>query len=291
MDQPDFISRELELVVRGQHINDGTGLHMLRLLTHEQQQRLDPFLLLDEFSLDESGDGWVSGFPDHPHRGFETITYLQHGRIHHRDCAGGKGVLQSGDVQWITAGRGLVHAEMPEDDNKQLRGFQLWLNLPARQKLCKPQLRNIAAAKIPLGRTASGNPIHIIAGHYGEQAGAMLRPHTEPLYLDIELSAGSCDNLLIPSPHNALVYVYAGAVTIGRQRQALSTQQMGILSNLPHSDGVSVSSEQAARLLLIAGKPLGEPIVQWGPFVMNSRTQIDEAIEEYRSGQMSHAFR
>lgn len=290
MDQPDFISRELETVVQGQCLSDGSGLRLLRLLTHEQQRRLDPFLLLDDFYLDESGDGWVSGFPDHPHRGFETITYLRRGRLHHHDCTGGKGVLHEGDVQWLTAGRGLIHAEIPEGDDRQLQGFQLWLNLPARQKLCKPQLRDIPATKIPVCRSAANNLIRVVAGHYGELAGAMQRPITEPLYLDIELAAGSCDALPIPPTHNALIYVYSGAVAIGQQQQPALTRQMAILSNPSHSHGVMISAEQPARLLLIAGKPLAEPIVQWGPFVMNSKAQIDEAIEEYRSGRLAHAI-
>lgn len=284
MVRSDFHSRELESVIQGQVVCDGAGIKLLRLLKHEQQERLDPFLLLDGFRLDESSE-YISGFPDHPHCGLETVTYLLQGKLHHRDCAGNKGTLDAGGVQWITAGRGLIHSEIPEQTESQLKGFQLWINLPAKQKQCKARLCNIPAARIPVYLSPSGNQIRIISGSYDGQAGAMQRPVTEPLYLDINLKGGSDEQITIPVTHNALIHVYAGSIRLGDRQQSLQIHQMAVLETRSDTDGITIHAETDARLLLIAGKPLQEPIAQWGPFVMNNKAQIDEVIEEYRSGQ------
>lgn len=280
--QHSFISREAERLVDGQAVTDGAGVRLLRVLTADLQRRLDPFLMLDEFRSDNPGD-YIAGFPSHPHRGFETVTYMLAGRMRHRDNAGNEGLLGPGGVQWMTAGRGIVHSELPEQEDGLMHGFQLWLNLPAERKLCAPWYRDIPAAEIPTAPTDGA--ARLIAGRWRGQAGAVERELTEPLYLDLHLDAGDEEALEIPSGHNAFIYVYQGEVAVGAQQRGVKARQMAVLDNRNGSNGVSVRAEIDSRLLLIAGKPLGEPIAQWGPFVMNTREQVEEAIADFRDGR------
>lgn len=280
--QHSFISREAERLVDGQAVTDGAGVRLLRVLTADLQRRLDPFLMLDEFRSDNPGD-YIAGFPSHPHRGFETVTYMLAGRMRHRDNAGNEGLLGPGGVQWMTAGRGIVHSELPEQEDGLMHGFQLWLNLPAERKLRAPWYRDIPAAEIPTAPT--NGAARLIAGHWRGQAGAVERELTEPLYLDLHLDAGGEEALEIPSGHNAFIYVYQGEVAVGAQQRGVKARQMAVLDNRNGSNGVSVRAEIDSRLLLIAGKPLGEPIAQWGPFVMNTREQVEEAIADFRDGR------
>lgn len=275
-------SREIEHVVRGTPTSDGAGVKLLRVLTQNLQRRLDPFLMLDEFRSDDPGD-YIAGFPDHPHRGFETVTYMIAGRMRHRDTTGGEGLLTAGGVQWMTAGRGIVHSELPEQEDGLMHGFQLWLNLPGRDKMTTPGYRDIPAEEIPIARVG-GAQVHVVAGRCADVAGAVTRPNTEPLYLDVVLPAGAESMLAIPEGHNAFLYCYDGGVTVGRRGQALAQQTMGILDNAPGAAGVRIAAAGSARVLLIAGRPLNEPIAQWGPFVMNTRAEIERAVEDYRSG-------
>ncbi|AXT47586.1 MULTISPECIES: pirin family protein [Chromobacterium] len=277
-----FISREAERLVDGQAVTDGAGVRLLRVLTADLQRRLDPFLMLDEFRSDNPGD-YIAGFPSHPHRGFETVTYMLAGRMRHRDNAGNEGLLGPGGVQWMTAGRGIIHSELPEQEDGLMHGFQLWLNLPAERKLCAPWYRDIPAAEIPTAPTDGA--ARLIAGRWRGQAGAVERELTEPLYLDLHLDAGDEEALEIPSGHNAFIYVYQGEVAVGAQQRGVKARQMAVLDNRNGSNGVSVRAEIDSRLLLIAGKPLGEPIAQWGPFVMNTREQVEEAIADFRDGR------
>lgn len=277
-----FISREAERLVDGQAVTDGAGVRLLRVLTADLQRRLDPFLMLDEFRSDNPGD-YIAGFPSHPHRGFETVTYMLAGRMRHRDNAGNEGLLGPGGVQWMTAGRGIIHSELPEQEDGLMHGFQLWLNLPAERKLCAPWYRDIPAAEIPTAPTDGA--ARLIAGRWRGQAGAVERELTEPLYLDLYLDAGGEEALEIPSGHNAFIYVYQGEVAVGAQQRGVKARQMAVLDNRNGSNGVSVRAEIDSRLLLIAGKPLGEPIAQWGPFVMNTREQVEEAIADFRDGR------
>ncbi|WP_081950508.1 pirin family protein [Chromobacterium haemolyticum] len=283
-----FISREAERLVDGQAVTDGAGVRLLRVLTADLQRRLDPFLMLDEFRSDNPGD-YIAGFPSHPHRGFETVTYMLAGRMRHRDNAGNEGLLGPGGVQWMTAGRGIIHSELPEQEDGLMHGFQLWLNLPAERKLCAPWYRDIPAAEIPTAPTDGA--ARLIAGRWRGQAGAVERELTEPLYLDLHLDAGDEEALEIPSGHNAFIYVYQGEVAVGAQQRGVKARQMAVLDNRNGSNGsngsngVSVRAEIDSRLLLIAGKPLGEPIAQWGPFVMNTREQMEEAIADFRDGR------
>jgi len=275
--------RTLERLVRGQATSDGAGVRLTRVLTHDLQRRLDPFLLLDAFASDDADD-YIAGFPDHPHRGFETVTYMLEGRMRHRDSAGHEGLLSAGAVQWMTAGRGVVHSEMPEQQDGRMEGFQLWLNLPARSKMSEPWYRDIRPQEIPEWH-GEGVTARVIAGRTHGVAGAMQREGTEPLYLDLHLAPGAVFEQPLAASDNAFVYVYRGAVAIGEA--PVPTRHMGILAAAPASDGVRVAAgAEGARALLIAGRPLGEPIAQHGPFVMNTRDEILQAVEDYRSGRL-----
>ncbi len=279
-------ARTVERVVTGQPTSDGAGVKLTRVLTHSLQRRLDPFLMLDAFGTDNPED-YIAGFPDHPHRGFETVTYMIAGRMRHRDSAGHEGLLQNGGVQWMTAGRGVIHSELPEQEEGRMEGFQLWLNLPARDKMRAPWYRDFQEADIPQVTTPEGVKARVIAGQTHGTAGAMQREVTEPLYLDLELPEGATFTQPLAAGHNAFVYVYRGALDIAGT--AVGTQRMAILANAPESDGVVLGASKPARALLIAGKPLRESIAQHGPFVMNTQDEIVQAIQDYQAGLFTSA--
>jgi len=278
------IPRSVERLITGVATSDGAGVKLTRVLTGKLQHRLDPFLMLDAFGSDDPDD-YIGGFPDHPHRGFETVTYMLSGRMRHRDSAGNEGLLQNGGVQWMTAGRGVIHSELPEQEDGVMEGFQLWLNLPAASKMNEPWYRDFASASIPEYVTAEGVTVRVISGSSNGVAGAVSREVTEPLFLDIHLPAGASFATALPDTHNAFIYVYRGAVSIGDDEVAV--QRMGILSNTPHADGVTLTANEDARLILVAGKPLNEPIVQYGPFVMNTQEEIHQALDDFRSGRLA----
>lgn len=277
-------SRGIERQVTGIATSDGAGVKLTRVLSGKLQQRLDPFLMLDAFGSDDPDD-YIAGFPDHPHRGFETITYMLAGRMRHRDSAGNEGLLENGGVQWMTAGRGVIHSEIPEQEDGVMEGFQLWLNLPAQRKMIEPWYRDIASAEIPEYLTTDGVAVRVIAGDSNGVTGAVSRELTEPLYLDIHLSAGTTFSTALPVAHNAFIYVYRGAVHVGDTKVGM--QRMGILNNAPDADGVTLGAAEDARLILVAGRPLNENIVQYGPFVMNTQEQIHDAINDFRSGRLA----
>lgn len=276
------ISRTVESIVTGQRVTDGAGVRIIRILTQAQQHRLDPFLMLDIFRSSDPDD-YLAGFPDHPHRGFETVTYMVTGRMRHRDSAGHEGLLESGGIQWMTAGRGVVHSEMPEQENGTMEGFQLWLNLPSGNKMVAPWYRDFQAGDIPEFVTPAGVTVRVIAGQSHGVAGAVTRPDTEPLYLDLHLPAGTVFVQPLPPTHNAFVVVYRGQVVVADD--TVGEGQMAILTNAATADGVIIQAAAPARALLIAGRPLDEHIVQHGPFVMNSHEEIVAAIRDYQSGQ------
>ena len=276
--------RRIERLISGQPTSDGAGVKLTRVLTNDLQQRLDPFLMLDAFGSDQADD-YIAGFPDHPHRGFETVTYMIAGRMRHRDSAGNEGLLENGGVQWMTAGRGVIHSELPEQEEGLMEGFQLWLNLPGARKMQAPWYRDFKAPELPRLRTAEGAEVTVIAGQSAGTAGAVQREVTEPLYLDIHLPAGAHFEQPLPASHNAFVYVYRGQVQLGGQ--TVPVQKMAILANDAGSDGVRLQADQDSRLLLIAGRPLREPIVQYGPFVMNTKQEIYQAVSDFQSGQFA----
>jgi redox-sensitive bicupin YhaK (pirin superfamily) len=279
-------ARGVELLVRGQDTQDGAGVRLTRVLSHELQERLDPFLMLDAFGSDKP-DEYIAGFPNHPHRGFETVTYMIAGRMRHRDSGGHEGLLQNGGVQWMTTGRGLVHSEMPEQEEGVMEGFQLWLNLPSFNKLCEPSYRNIQSQDIPETTLPNGVHLRVIAGQAQGVQGAVQREHTEPLYLDIHFPAHG-EALLeqaIPTTHHAFLYVYRGELDVvqGDQHTTVPVKRMAVLTA---GDGVVLQGTPNTKAILIAGKPLNEPIAQYGPFVMNTREELMQAVNDFRAGLM-----
>jgi redox-sensitive bicupin YhaK (pirin superfamily) len=276
--------RSVERLVQGQATSDGAGVKLTRVLTQNLQRRLDPFLMLDAFGTDNPGD-YIGGFPDHPHRGFETVTYMLEGRMRHRDSAGHEGLLVPGSVQWMTAGRGVINSEMPEQEDGRMEGFQLWLNLPSKGKMCEPWYRDITPGEIPEWH-GTGVTARVIAGRSHGVAGAMQRDDTEPLYLDLHLDPGARFEQALPPGHNGFVYVYRGELSIADA--VVRPQRMAILANDKDSNGVALmAGPSGARAILIAGRPLNEPIAQYGPFVMNSNAEIFQAVEDFKSGRLA----
>ena len=281
--EPISHSRTVERMVVGRETSDGAGVKLTRVLTQPLQRRLDPFLMLDAFGSDNPDD-YIAGFPDHPHRGFETVTYMIAGRMRHRDSAGHEGLLENGGVQWMTAGRGVIHSEIPEQEEGVMEGFQLWLNLPSQEKMTAPWYRDFAAADLPRFVTDAGVAVTVIAGESHGVAGAVTREATAPLYLDLHLPAGTRFTQSLPVGHNAFVYVYRGEVRIAGD--TVPAKRMAILANAPQADGVAIEASGAARALLIAGQPLDEPIAQYGPFVMNTDQEIYQAVNDFRDGRL-----
>ncbi|PIM51133.1 hypothetical protein CS062_21330 [Roseateles chitinivorans] len=277
--------RQVERLVQGRATRDGAGVKLTRVLTQDLQRRLDPFLMLDAFGTDDADD-YIAGFPDHPHRGFETVTYMLEGRMRHRDSAGHEGLLGPGGVQWMTAGRGVIHSELPEQQEGRMEGFQLWLNLPGRDKMRDPWYRDIASAEIP-ELALPGATVRVIAGESHGVAGAVQRDATQPTYLDIRLEPGASFEQALPESHNAFVYVYRGALRFDTGC-LVPTGRMAILANTPGSDGARLTaSEEGARVILVAGQPLGEPIAQYGPFVMNTEGELLQAVRDFQAGKFA----
>ena len=276
--------RRVERLVVGQATSDGAGVKLTRVLSQPLQRRLDPFLMLDAFGSDKADD-YIAGFPDHPHRGFETVTYMIAGRMLHRDSAGHEGLLENGGVQWMTAGRGVIHSEIPQQEEGVMEGFQLWLNLPAQDKMSAPWYRDFAAAELPRFIMEDGVEVTVIAGESHGVSGAVTRAVTAPLYLDLHLPAGTSFSQPLPVGHNAFVYVYRGQVRLGEVE--VPVRNMAILANAADRDGVRIEALEEARVLLIAGRPLGEPIAQYGPFVMNTEQEIYQAVADYRAGRLA----
>ncbi len=277
--------RTVERLVQGIATSDGAGVRLTRVLTQPLQRRLDPFLMLDAFR-NENPDDYIGGFPDHPHRGFETVTYMIAGRMRHHDSVGNSGLLGPGGAQWMTTGSGLIHSELPEQEEGLMEGFQLWLNLPARNKMVAPSYRDIPPAAIPEFTTADGIRVRVIAGASHGIAGAVQRPDTEPLYLDVHLPAGRRFVQPIAAGHNAFTYTYRGSVNIAGT--TVSDRHMAILANNGAAE-VCIEASEDARVLIIAGSPLKEPIAQYGPFVMNTTEQIHQAMRDYEAGKFEAA--
>ncbi|WP_296279996.1 pirin family protein [Pseudoxanthomonas sp.] len=270
--------------IRGRPTSDGAGVKLTRVIGGPDLPDLDPFLLLDEFGTDKAED-YLAGFPEHPHRGFETVTYMLDGRMRHRDNHGNEGLLTPGAVQWMTAGRGLVHSEMPEQESGRMRGFQLWVNLPAHEKMTAPKYQEFAPEKIPVAHPANGIEVKVIAGSVGDTRGPISQPATDPVYLDIALQPGRAWDYKLPVGHNAFAYVFEGAVTVGEgeEARALDTHEMGVLGG---GDTLQVrAGNQPARLILVAGRPLREPVMRHGPFVMNTRQELMQAFVDFQEGR------
>lgn len=274
--------RPLRARVRGEATSDGAGVRLTRVIGGRPLPDLDPFLLFDEFRSDEAGD-YIAGFPDHPHRGFETVTYMLAGRMRHRDSRGNSGLLEPGSVQWMTAGSGLVHSEMPEQQEGRLWGFQLWVNLPARDKMIAPRYQDIPAGAVP-ELVLSGATVRVLAGSQGGVSGPVQGVATAPLYLDLRLQAGGRYDAVVPEGHAAFAFCYDGAAQLGSPGEALSRGELAVLGDGDHLP-VATAGEGGAGVLLIAGRPLREPVARYGPFVMNTRDEIMRAFEDYRAGR------
>lgn len=272
----------------GQPASDGAGVRLNRVIGGAGIERFDPFLMLDEFGSNDPDD-YIAGFPPHPHRGFETITYMLEGRMRHEDHMGNVGLLQTGGVQWMTAARGVIHSEMPEQEQGTMRGFQIWLNLPGKDKLGEPGYRDFDATEIPRLRTAGGVEVKVIAGRFddGEQQldGAVQRPHSEPQLFDLVIPAGGQLSLSLTDGLRPMLYVYEGNAQVAGDEPVEVIQ--GRLARLSEQGELRLSSLDGARVLLLAGRPLGEPIVQYGPFVMNSREEIEQALRDFHNGVLA----
>jgi redox-sensitive bicupin YhaK (pirin superfamily) len=275
--------RRVVRVVTGQPTTEGAGVRLTRLIGTRELDHLDPFLLLDEFKSDRPQD-YVAGFPDHPHRGFETVTYMLAGSMRHEDHVGHRGELVAGSVQWMTAGRGIIHSEMPRQRDGLLWGFQLWVNLPARDKMTAPRYQDIPPEKVPEVGLAEGVRARVIAGEVAGVRGPVEGIVTRPLYLDVRMAPRSRVRVPLPSDHTAFAYVYEGQAALGPEGEAQPVAA-GRLAVLGEGEGVSAVAGQAgARFLLVAARPLREPIARYGPFVMNTREEIAQAVEDYRRG-------
>jgi len=270
--------------VRGMPASDGAGVKLTRVIGTPQLPDLDPFLLLDEFGTDRAED-YLAGFPDHPHRGFETVTYMLDGRMRHRDNHGNEGLLVPGSVQWMTAGRGLVHSEMPEQEAGRMRGFQLWVNLPASDKMTAPKYQEFAPERIPVVAAGEGVSVKVIAGAVDGVEGPIAQPATDPVYLDITLAPGAIWRYGLPEGHNAFAYAFEGAAHVGEGEAArtISSQELAVLGG---GARLTVHAGDAgARLILVAGRPLREPVARHGPFVMNTREELMQAFVDFQQGR------
>ncbi|MHB1871768.1 MAG: pirin family protein [Steroidobacteraceae bacterium] len=282
-------TRGVARLVRGMPTSDGAGVKLTRVIGQPQLADLDPFLMLDEFGTDNPGD-YIAGFPDHPHRGFETVTYMLDGRMRHRDNHGHEGVLVPGSVQWMTAGRGIVHSEMPEQQEGRMRGFQLWINLPSRDKMTAPRYQEFGPEKIPQVEFGAAR-VKVIAGQLGGITGPIVQPATDPTYLDLELAPGIEFTHVLPAGHAAFAYVYEGSVRIGEGASAatVAAHELAVLGpgETVRLEGRSTAGErgEAARVVLVAGRPLGEPVAKYGPFVMNTREELMQAFEDFQNGR------
>ena len=273
-------ARRVVTVVRGLPTSDGAGVRLTRMIGTRELPDLDPFLMLDEFGSDKPGD-YLAGFPNHPHRGFETVTYMLAGRMRHADNKGHAGLLTPGSVQWMTAGRGIVHSEMPEQEEGLMQGFQLWVNLPAKDKMTAPRYQEFAPEKIPVVTPTKGVTIKVIAGTVDGIAGPISAVATDPIYLDIGLAPGASYAHALPKEHNAFVSVFEGAVTIDGKKV-----ERGQLAVLSQGERVEIAAgETPGRAILVAGRPLREPVAKYGPFVMNTPQEIHQAVADFQAGK------
>lgn len=269
-------------VLPGMPATDGAGVRMTRVIATDQLDHFDPFLLLDEFRSDDPGD-YIAGFPDHPHRGFETVTYMLAGAMRHGDNKGNTGLLGPGSVQWMTAGRGIIHSEMPQQEDGLMWGFQLWVNLPAGKKMAEPRYQDIPASDVPETHIAENVAVRVIAGHLGGVEGPVSGIATEPIYFDVRCEDAAELRLPTPAGHNVFVYPYVGDIRVGTEPGTAVPR--GNIALLGPGTAVTVACDGAASFILVGGKPLNEPIARYGPFVMNTADEIRQAISDFQAGR------
>jgi len=276
------MTRELQTVTSGRPATDGNGVKMTRIIGTPELNMLDPFLLLDAFETDQPQD-YIGGFPDHPHRGFETVTYLLAGRMRHKDSAGHEGVIDPGGVQWMTAGRGIIHSEMPEQENGILQGFQLWINLPAGKKMQAPSYQEFSPDEIAVENLDNGTEMRVIAGITNNgTSGPVTNQHVNPIYMDITLPKGQRFEQAVSDSDNVFIYAIKGELFVGDSMREISHRQMGVLRN---GDQVVVTANEETRFLLVAARPLNEPVARGGPFVMNTKAEVLQAFEDYKQNK------
>ncbi len=277
-------TRELRQIVNGDQVSDGAGVQLNRVIGSPQLNMLDPFLMFDAFGSDRPQE-YLAGFPPHPHRGFETVTYMLAGKMRHEDSAGNQGVIETGGVQWMTAGRGIIHSEMPEQEQGLLAGFQLWVNLPAAEKMSEPRYQERTAEEIPVESHDNGIRIKVVAGQTDKGTkGVIDNPYVNPLYLHVVLAAERSFEQHVADGDNSFIYVIDGQITIGDKQRPLKAGQLGVLEQ---GEVVRLSSETGSEFLLVSGQPLKEPVARGGPFVMNTREQVEQAFADYREGRLA----
>ena len=288
MSTNQVVLRTLARVIPAINTSDGAGVRLRRSLGSGRDVRLDPFLMLDEFSSDNPGD-YIAGFPAHPHRGFETVTYILDGHMRHEDHLGNQGDLQSGGVQWMTAGRGIIHSEMPQQLEGRMRGFQLWINLPAKEKMKPAGYRDIPPEEIPVHQLPAGGQVKIIAGTLETDdvkiTGPIAGLTTDPLYIDVQLPPGASFSQRIARGLNAMAYVFEGQLKLSGADTLLATHSAAVLND--GDVAAFTAAEQGARFLVLAGRPLNEPVAQYGPFVMNTMAEIEQAVRDYQTGRLT----
>ena len=274
--------RELQSLSSGIPATDGDGVKMTRVIGTPELNMLDPFLLLDAFETDQAND-YIGGFPDHPHRGFETVTYLLAGRMRHKDNAGHEGVIEAGGVQWMTAGKGIIHSEMPEQKDGLLQGFQLWINLPAKDKMQVPAYQEFPAKEIAVERQANGAEVRVIAGSTNNGIrGPVINRYVNPIYMDISLPENQVFKQTVNADDNAFIFVLDGELSVGNAMQKIARRQIGILDK---GEQVVVSANKQSRFLLAVARPLNEPVARGGPFVMNTKAEIIQAFEDFQNNR------
>ncbi len=277
--------RQLIAIVQGMPASDGAGVKLLRVIGSQQVDHIDPFLLLDEFRNDDP-NAYVAGFPDHPHRGFETVTYMMQGRMRHQDSVGNSGLLTDGSLQWMTAGRGIIHSEMPEQTDGLIWGYQLWVNLPAKQKMTAPRYQDIPPGDIPVAKSP-GVEVKVLAGSWNGVKGAAdtLWPIE---YLDVRLDPGVTFEKSVAEEHNLLAFVYEGTLKAQSEEgeHEIPKHHLGVFTRVGETLSVT-AGDQGAGLLLLSGKPIGEPVARMGPFVMNSREELMQAVQDYQNGVLA----
>jgi|TARA_B100001750_G_C15510410_1_gene603247 redox-sensitive bicupin YhaK (pirin superfamily) len=270
-------------IIQPTEVSDGAGVKLKRIIGSQQLDHLDPFLLFDDFGSDNSDD-YIAGFPSHPHRGIETVTYMLEGSFRHEDSVGNKGTMESGSVQWMTAGKGIIHSEMPLMKEGKLRGFQLWINLPASQKMKIPEYQNIEPKYIPKIKSQKGFQVSLIAGLFEGKFGPIKDGFVDPVYLDVKFETLTTFEHFANILHNAFIYVVEGSVTIADNDQVIKKYEMAILGKGERIKVISV--EEKSRILFISGKPINEPIARLGPFVMNTKEEIIQAVKDFNENKL-----
>ncbi len=277
-----LVTRELQTLTSGRPVSDGDGVKMTRVIGTPELNMLDPFLLFDAFETDQAQD-YIGGFPDHPHRGFETVTYLLAGRMRHKDNAGHEGVIEPGGVQWMTAGKGIIHSEMPEQENGLLQGFQLWINLPASEKMQAPAYQEFPANNIAVEHLDNGAEVHVIAGSTNNgTTGPVINQYVNPIYMDVLLPKGQLFEQAVGADDNVFIFVINGELSVGDSMRKIGHHQMGVLGK---GDQVVVTANEETRFLLAAAHPLNEPVARGGPFVMNTKAEVLQAFEDFKQNK------